>query len=103
MAQELATSGKRAMVPGADGETTRNTPVFTPMTDIFETADHVVVMADMQELPYKEIAAVLDIPIGTVRSRLARGRAMLQKALWEHAVDAGLVRSRSTPARARSK
>ena len=31
-----------------------------------------------------------EIPVGTVRSRLARGRALLQKALWEHACDAGL-------------
>jgi RNA polymerase sigma-70 factor (ECF subfamily) len=50
----------------------------------------VVVMADVQGLPYGEIAGALEIPIGTVRSRLARGRALLQKALWEHACDAGL-------------
>ena len=54
----------------------------------------VVVMVDVQGLSYKEIASALDIPIGTVRSRLARGRSLLQKALWEHAVDAGLVHSR---------
>jgi RNA polymerase sigma-70 factor, ECF subfamily len=57
----------------------------------------VVVMADVQGLSYKEIADALEMPIGTVRSRLARGRSLLQKALWEHAVDAGLVR----PPRAR--
>jgi RNA polymerase sigma-70 factor, ECF subfamily len=50
----------------------------------------VVVMADVQGLPYGEIACALEIPVGTVRSRLARGRALLQKALWEHACDAGL-------------
>ena len=50
----------------------------------------VVVMADVQGLPYAEIACALEIPVGTVRSRLARGRALLQKALWEHACDAGL-------------
>lgn len=53
----------------------------------------VVVMAELQGLSYQEIAQVLDVPIGTVRSRLARGRSALQKALWEHAVDAGLVHS----------
>lgn len=50
----------------------------------------VVVMADVQALSYGEIACTLEIPVGTVRSRLARGRALLQKALWEHACDAGL-------------
>lgn len=51
----------------------------------------VVVLADVQGFSYQEIAETLDIPLGTVRSRLARGRALLQKALWAHAQDAGLV------------
>jgi len=50
-----------------------------------------IILADVQGLSYQEIAVVLRIPIGTVRSRLARGRAALQEALWQHAVDAGLV------------
>lgn len=50
----------------------------------------VVVLADVRGLPYAEIAGVLEVPVGTVRSRLARGRALLQKALWDHACDAGL-------------
>jgi RNA polymerase sigma-70 factor (ECF subfamily) len=56
----------------------------------------VVVMADMQGLSYQEIADALGIPIGTVRSRLARGRSLLQKALWEHAIDAGLAQAHRT-------
>jgi RNA polymerase sigma-70 factor (ECF subfamily) len=50
-----------------------------------------VVMGDLQNLSYQEIADTLGVPIGTVRSRLARGRALLQKALWKHGVDAGLT------------
>jgi RNA polymerase sigma-70 factor (ECF subfamily) len=50
----------------------------------------VVVLADLQGFSYREIGGILDIPIGTVRSRLARARAALQRALWDHAVDAGL-------------
>jgi RNA polymerase sigma-70 factor (ECF subfamily) len=50
-----------------------------------------VLLADLQGMSYLEIAEVLDIPIGTVRSRLARGRSLLQKALWHHAADAGIV------------
>ena len=50
----------------------------------------VVALADMQGYSYGEIAETLGVPVGTVRSRLARGRALLQRALWEHARDAGL-------------
>jgi RNA polymerase sigma-70 factor, ECF subfamily len=50
----------------------------------------VVVMADVQGFSYGEIATLLGVPVGTVRSRLSRGRGLLQKALWEHACDAGL-------------
>ncbi len=49
-----------------------------------------VVLADLQGLSYKEIAEALAVPVGTVRSRLARGRSLLQRALWTHAVDVGL-------------
>ena len=45
----------------------------------------------MQDLPYQEIADMLDVPIGTVRSRLHRARRMLQKALWEVAAERGIV------------
>lgn len=58
-----------------------------------------VVLADVQEFTYAEIAEVLDIPVGTVRSRLARGRARLQEALWQHAVDAGLREPRGGESR----
>lgn len=54
----------------------------------FRTA---IVLYDLQGLSYDEVAKALDIPIGTVRSRLARGRRQLQAALYRHAVDAGLV------------
>jgi len=47
----------------------------------------------LNDLPYREIAEMLKIPVGTVRSRLHRGRALLQKRLWEIAVDEGLVQA----------
>lgn len=50
----------------------------------------VVVLVDLQGFSYQEVAHALDVPIGTVRSRLARGRSLLQKALWLHAQDAGV-------------
>jgi RNA polymerase sigma-70 factor (ECF subfamily) len=50
-----------------------------------------VVLYDLQGLSYQEVAESLEAPVGTVRSRLSRGRKLLQKALWKHAQDAGLV------------
>jgi len=45
----------------------------------------------LEEMPYQEIAEVLACPVGTVRSRLHRGRKLLQQALWQVAVEAGVV------------
>jgi RNA polymerase sigma-70 factor, ECF subfamily len=45
----------------------------------------------MNDAPYQEIAEMLDCPVGTVRSRLHRGRRMLQKALWQTAMESGIV------------
>ena len=53
-----------------------------------------VLLADVEGFSYREIADMLGIPIGTVMSRLHRGRKALQKALWEKAVDSGLVGGR---------
>jgi len=58
-----------------------------------ELPDHyrvVVVLSDLEEFKYGEIAEALDIPIGTVRSRLARARCTLQKLLWQQARERGL-------------
>jgi RNA polymerase sigma-70 factor, ECF subfamily len=51
----------------------------------------VVVLAEIEGCTYAEIAQILDLPVGTVRSRLNRGRSMLQKALWRQAQEAGLL------------
>jgi RNA polymerase sigma-70 factor, ECF subfamily len=45
----------------------------------------------MEDFAYHEIADVLEVPVGTVRSRLHRGRKMLQKALWHLAEESGIV------------
>lgn len=50
-----------------------------------------VLLADVEGLSYKEIAQTLDLPMGTVMSRLHRGRNALRKALWEYASKRGLT------------
>jgi RNA polymerase sigma-70 factor (ECF subfamily) len=49
-----------------------------------------VLLVNVEGLGYDEAAEVLGVPPGTVRSRMKRGRTLLQKALWEQALDAGL-------------
>jgi RNA polymerase sigma-70 factor (ECF subfamily) len=51
----------------------------------------VVVLINVEGLSYDEAAEVLDVSPGTIRSRMNRGRTLLQKALWQHAQEAGLV------------
>jgi RNA polymerase sigma-70 factor (ECF subfamily) len=50
-----------------------------------------VVLSDVEELSYKEIAEVMGCPVGTVMSRLHRGRRLLQKKLYSHAVAMGIA------------
>jgi len=54
-----------------------------------------VILADVEGFSYKEIAEILEIPIGTVMSRLHRGRKAMQKALHDYAVERGLRRRES--------
>lgn len=55
----------------------------------------VLMLVDVQGLSYAEVAEFLDLPVGTVRSRLSRARSRLQETLWNHAVDAGLREPRA--------
>lgn len=50
-----------------------------------------LVLCDLEGLSYQEIADVLDIPVGTVKSRLFRARRRLQKRLYEYAKEMGYV------------
>ena len=49
---------------------------------------------DVEDQTYESAATILDVPIGTVRSRLFRGRRLLQRQLFAYAEDAGLISGR---------
>lgn len=66
------------------------------LMDLKEDYRMVVYYADVEGLPYKEIAEIMDTPIGTVMSRLHRGRKQLREALHNVAVERGFVRSEPT-------
>lgn len=50
-----------------------------------------LVLVDVQGFPYAEAAEILEVPVGTVRSRLSRARSRLKESLWEHARERGLT------------
>lgn len=52
----------------------------------------VVVLSDIEGLGYAEIADIIDVPLGTVKSRLYRGRRLLQKRLYDYAIEMGYLR-----------
>jgi RNA polymerase sigma-70 factor (ECF subfamily) len=54
-----------------------------------------VVLSDLEDLSYAEIAAVLDVPVGTVKSRLFRGRRILQSQLYKYALSEGIIEAKS--------
>ena len=50
-----------------------------------------VVLSDLHGMRYQEIAEILDVPLGTVKSRLFRGRKLLQEALYDYAIESGFL------------
>lgn len=65
--------------------------VKTALEDLPDNFRLPVLLADVEGFAYREIADILEIPVGTVMSRLHRGRKAMQRALYSFAVDRGLV------------
>jgi RNA polymerase sigma-70 factor (ECF subfamily) len=86
--------GARSVERSAEEDVLENIPdadVKAALESIPENFRIAVLLADVEGFSYKEIAEIMDVPIGTVMSRLHRGRKALEKALYAVAKERGLV------------
>jgi RNA polymerase sigma-70 factor (ECF subfamily) len=93
--ENLATLGRSA--EEALFEQITDSVIIDALDDLPEQYRTAVLLADVEGFAYKEIAEILDIPIGTVMSRLHRGRKKLQKQLYDFGRDRGLVDELAEP------
>lgn len=63
---------------------------YEPLNGISEAYREVVVMIELLGFSYEEVSAALEIFVGTIRSRMNRGRQLLQSILWQNAEDASI-------------
>jgi RNA polymerase sigma-70 factor, ECF subfamily len=68
--------------------------IFKAIDELPSDFREAVILSDLEDLGYLEIAHVLDIPIGTVKSRLFRGRKLLQDKLYHLALEGGYIKER---------
>jgi RNA polymerase sigma-70 factor (ECF subfamily) len=67
------------------------------ITDLPEDFRTVIILSDIEGFTYEEIADFVDVPVGTVRSRLHRARKMLYVQLFDYAKDKGFVKKKKSP------
>lgn len=70
--------------------------VYQALSDLPLNFRMPIILADIEGLSYKEIAQALNIPIGTVMSRISRARRHLQRSLWSYAKNRGYVSEEHT-------
>lgn len=96
----ISPARRHHLLPIEPGEVSSETPWFSEMID--DDVKHaldvlpsdfrkVLLLASVEGLSYREIAQSLNLPLGTVMSRLHRGRSMLRKALHEYALREGII------------
>jgi len=86
---------EEGMEPSAEAAVLESLPdedVQEALSSLPEQFRMAVMLADVEGFSYKEIAEIMGVPIGTVMSRLHRGRKALEKRLWDVVRERGLVR-----------
>src|SRR3954463_7858137 len=84
--RHLRNPEEQALQPIVEGEVRR---ALEALPTDFKLA---VILCDVEEFTYEEIAQIMGCPIGTVMSRLHRGRKLLQRSLYNHALALGIVK-----------
>lgn len=85
--RQLRDPEQQALLPIVEGEVHR---ALEELPTDFKLA---VILCDVQEFSYEEIAQIMGCPVGTVMSRLHRGRKLLQRSLYNHALSLGIVKA----------
>lgn len=91
---EVAVGHPTSRIPGPESaiaERLTQERIQTALETLPEDYRAAVELADLHGLAYKEIAEIMDCPIGTVMSRIYRGRRLLHKLLENHAAELGLI------------
>ena len=69
--------------------------IMQAIDDLPEEYRMAVVLSDLEGLPYADIAELMEVPVGTVKSRLFWGRRQLQNVLYDYAVEMGYIAART--------
>lgn len=72
---------------------TMDEKVVKALDNILDIFSEAIILVDIQGCSYSECAEIMDIPIGTVMSRLCRGRKLLREELYEYADSLGVIRN----------
>ncbi len=94
LGSDVAVARPTQPLPGPEaavGQRVTRERINSALESVPEDYRTAVMLADLEGLAYKEIAEIMECPIGTVMSRIYRGRRLLAKLLKDHAVELGLI------------
>jgi len=90
-------SGDACDPEGAFWRSQLDTEVLRALEELPPEYSEAVTLADIEGFKLAEIAEILGVPLGTIKSRVFRARRILQKKLYDYAVESGIIRPRRAP------